>query len=101
MLHEMIAQKPESASLREYGRVVIDRTILKAKNQTAGDPVTLCYLSHLTIRKALAVKGTQCQKAMHQAFHVAHGDLIGRQQHRVESRGAGQWGREQPKPETS
>jgi hypothetical protein len=64
-LHEMIAQKPESASLREYGRVVIDRTILKSKNQTAGDPVTLCDLGHLPVGKAPAVKSAQCKKAVH------------------------------------
>src|SRR5881628_2591489 len=97
----MIAQKPESASLREYGRVVIDRTILKAKNQTAGDPVTLCDLSHLTVGKAPAIKRAQCKKPVHQTFHVTDADLISRQQDRLECRGAGQQGRDQPKPETS
>ena len=76
MLHEMIAQKPESTSLREYGCVVIDRTIFKAKNQTARHPITLCDLCHFTVCKALAIKRAQCQKAMHQAFHVADVDLI-------------------------
>jgi hypothetical protein len=74
-LHEMIAQKPERAPLREYGRVVIDRTILKAKDQTARHPVTLCDLGYFTVCNALAIKAAQCQKAMHQAFDVADGDL--------------------------
>src|SRR5206468_12629904 len=78
-LHEMIVQNPESTSLREYGCVVIDRAIFKAKNQTAGDPVTLCDLGHLTIGKALAIQCAQGKKAMHQAFHVAHGYLVSSQ----------------------
>ena len=60
----MIGQKPESTSLREYGRVVIDRTISKAKNQTARHPITLCDLGHFTVCKALAIKGAQCVKEL-------------------------------------
>ena len=70
-LHEMIVQNPESASLREYSCVVIDRAIFKAKNQATGHPVTFCDLGHLTVGKALTIQGAECKKAMHQAFHVA------------------------------
>ena len=95
----MIAQNPEGASLREYGRVVIDRTILKAKDQTARHPVTLCDLGHFTVCKALAIKGAQCQKAMHQAFHVADRDLITNERDCLEH--AGQQDCQHAKPELS
>src|SRR5438552_11688173 len=71
----MIAQNPESASLREYGCVVIERAIFKAKNQATADPVTLRDLGHLAVGKALAIQCAQRKKAVHQAFHVAHGYL--------------------------
>src|SRR3981081_3953799 len=95
----MIAQNPEGASLREYGCVVIDRTILKAKDQTARHPVTLWDLGHFTICKALAIKGAECKKAVHQAFHVAHVDLITSQRDCLEC--AGQQDCQHAKPELS
>src|SRR5437879_4977551 len=97
----MIAQKSESASLREYGRVVIDRTIFKAKNQTAGDPVTLRNLGHLTVGKALAIQSAQCKKAVYQALHVTHAYLFSGQRNCLEWGGTGQQDRQHSKPEMS
>src|SRR5438874_9154789 len=97
----MIVQNPESTSLREYGCVVIDRTIFKAKNQTAGDPVALCDLGHLTISKALAIQGAQREEAVHQAFHVAYGYLVGSQRDCLERCEAGQQDGQHAKPEMS
>src|SRR5438477_4273740 len=97
----MIAQKPESASLGEYGRVVIDRTIFKAKNQTAGDPVAFRDLGYLTVSKALAIQCAQCKKAVHQAFHVAHAYLFGGQWNCLQCGGIGQQKRQHAKPEYS
>src|SRR6266404_3631460 len=97
----MIAQNPESASLREYGCVAIDRTIFKAKSQAAGDPATLCDLGHLTIGKALAIQCAQGKKAMHQAFHVAHRYLFSCQRDCLERCEAGQHDGQHAKPEMS
>src|SRR5438128_4438596 len=95
----MIAQNPESASLREYGCVVIERAIFKAKNQATADPVTLRDLGHLAVGKALAIQCAQRKKAMHQAFHVAHGYLVSSQRDCLEWCGAGQQDGQHAKPE--
>src|SRR5438105_7758484 len=95
----MIAQNPKGTPLREYGCVVIDRTILKAKDQTARHQVTLWDLGHFTVCKALAIKGAECKKAVHQAFHVAHVDLITSQRDCLEH--AGQQDCQHAKPELS
>src|SRR5207248_11269710 len=86
-------------SLREYGCVVIDRAIFRAKNQAASDSVTLGDLGHLTIGKALAIEGAQGKKAMHQAFHVAHGYLVSGQRACLEWYEAGQHEVQHAKPE--
>ncbi len=60
----MIAHELEGGSLRKYGRVVIERAVLEAKSQPAGDPVTLSDLSKLTVCEARAIKSAQCQKSV-------------------------------------
>ena len=49
--------------------------------------------------KALAIKGAECKKAVHQAFHVAHVDLITSQRDCLEH--AGQQDRQHAKTELS
>src|SRR5438067_881943 len=95
----MIAQQPESASLGEYGPVVIDRTIFEAKDQTAVDPVAFSDLGYLTVSQALAVQGAQCKKAVHQAFHVAHAYLFSGQRNCLEWDGIGHEKRQYAKPQ--
>jgi hypothetical protein len=73
----MITQKPESAPLGKHGRVVVDGTVFESKDQMARDTISFRYLSHLAIREAIPIKRTHNKKAMHQAFHVVDGDLIG------------------------
>ena len=75
-LNEVVTQESECAALREYGRVVIDRTIFETKYQMGGDAIAPCVLRHLTIGDGLAFKGPQHKEAMHQAFRVAHRDRI-------------------------
>ena len=78
-LDEVVAQESESAALREYGLILVDRAIFEAKYQLVRYATALCDLCHLTIGDGFAFKGAQDKKAMHQAFRVAHSDRICRQ----------------------
>ena len=54
---EVVVQKSEGAALREYSRVLVDRTIFEAKQQMIRDAIALCDLCHFTVRENLAFKG--------------------------------------------
>src|SRR5213080_1233616 len=75
-LNEVVAHESKCAALREYGRVLIDRAIFKAKYQMVGYAIAPCVLRHLTIGEGLAFKGQHQKKAMDQAFRVAHRDHL-------------------------
>src|SRR5438128_1337940 len=96
----MVAQKPEAAVLRKYGFVVIERAIFETEDEMAGDAIPLCNLCHLTVGEVLACKGTQREKAMHQAFLMAHRHLLSAQRVSQEQGGANQQDNGQPEPGT-
>ena len=70
-LNEVVAQESECASLREYGRVLIERTIFETKYQMGGYAIAMCVLRHQTIGDGLAFKGPQHKEAMHQSMALS------------------------------
>jgi len=65
------AQESECASLREYARVLIERTIFETKYQMGGYAIAICVLRHQTIGDGLAFKGPQHKEAMHQSMALS------------------------------
>src|SRR5216117_1857840 len=61
--NKVIAQEAECAVLREYGRVLIDRTIFETEYQMGGYTIAPCILRHLTIGESLAFKGSAPQES--------------------------------------
>src|SRR5438034_7783246 len=96
--NKVVAQESECAALREYGRVLIDRTIFETKCQMVGYAIAPCVLRHLTIGERLAFKGPHHKKAMDQAFGVAHRDRICERRVWLEHGGTGQQNRDQCGP---
>src|SRR6266705_3498750 len=58
------------AALREEGRLVVERTVLEAKDEMTLYAIAFRDLCQLTIREALAFEGAQREKPVQQTFRV-------------------------------
>jgi len=75
-LNDTVAPKSKRAALREYGRLLIERTVFEAKDQMTRYAIAICDLCELTVSEELAFAGAQGEKAVLQAFRVADRHLF-------------------------
>jgi hypothetical protein len=71
----VIAQEPEMTALRKDGRIIVDRSILKVKDQATRYTIATDILDQVTIGYGFTLKRPQSQETMNKTFLVANGNL--------------------------
>ena len=77
LLHHVIGDEPEVAALRKNGGFLLPRTVFEAEVELSCDLVAASHLGQVAGSDRDAIQRAEHQKAVNQAFFVAHRDRSG------------------------
>ena len=85
-LNQVVSKKAKVPALRIDGGLIMNRAIFEVEYQVIRDPVIGSHLDQVALRDGATIDGAQCQKAVDQAFDVAHGYRRGQSYGREQAR---------------